>query len=191
MTEDQKTLARGLCRAAIPIMSKTSSFAQDMAWRAEQRSPKALSAKQAEWLRTAVISYRSTVPAAVVALAEHLGTEEYAAQCMAPIWTDEPVEQGQPMNSLNELSGPALDQAVAGLETRPYRIDGREGPEYFSPSTNWEHGGPIIERENLSVLFDGAGRWGSPVQTGHGTTYATGPTPLVAAMRAFVALRAR
>jgi hypothetical protein len=58
----------------------------------------------------------------------------------------------------------------------------------FRPSTHWNQGGPIIEREKLELVLDGNG-WGVPEWSydevdGH---KATGPTPLVAAMRAFVA----
>lgn len=60
--------------------------------------------------------------------------------------------------------------------------------DIFSPSRHWEQGGPIIERERIMVTHtpaDGAVCW-------HATAdeYATtsdGPTPLVAAMRAYVA----
>ena len=52
----------------------------------------------------------------------------------------------------------------------------------FSPSTRWAQGGPIIEREIVNLTDDGQ-QW---VAEGH-DIICTGPTPLVAAMRAFVA----
>jgi nuclear transport factor 2 (NTF2) superfamily protein len=58
--------------------------------------------------------------------------------------------------------------------------------EPFRPSTNWAHTGPIIERERISLDWDDdAGQWYA--QVGHSTE--CGPTPLVAAMRAYVAMQ--
>ena len=115
----------------------------------------------------------------------------------------------------NELSGIALDWAVAKCEGYECEFgDEVSGPwlvpqeEYlhdekplasFRPSTNWAHGGPIIEREGLCV-----GRkhqcdtaycpindptvdcWARTPNGGH---LSYGPTPLIAAMRCFVASR--
>lgn len=96
----------------------------------------------------------------------------------------------------SELTGTALDWAVAqcwyGEEydmSIPLFSDGL----LFAPSTNWSHGGPIIERETIGL------EWGprlreqewlawtpAPEQTA-GEAHAYGPTPLIAAMRCFVA----
>jgi len=70
----------------------------------------------------------------------------------------------------------------------------RQVPSEFSPSSRWEYGGPIIEREGLVVAkfwepIDG------PITPGLEWASMTlddkhrmdGPTPLIAAMRAFVA----
>lgn len=55
-------------------------------------------------------------------------------------------------------------------------------------SEQWELAGPIIDREHLSVVFDRpSGRWGCPLETSSGTTYVTGETAMLAAMRAYVA----
>lgn len=54
----------------------------------------------------------------------------------------------------------------------------------FSPSTNWAHGGPIIEREKMRVQ-PFMGKWISYIDTT--AAHADGPTPLVAAMRCYVA----
>lgn len=61
----------------------------------------------------------------------------------------------------------------------------------YHPSTDWSIGGPIIEREDISVEFGRAefkSEWiayklGEP----HEDNPEGGPTPLVAAMRCFVA----
>jgi hypothetical protein len=53
-----------------------------------------------------------------------------------------------------------------------------------SPSTNWAHGGPIIERERIDVLYEHDLRWIAVPQKG---IESYGPTPLIAAMRCYVA----
>jgi hypothetical protein len=78
-----------------------------------------------------------------------------------------------------ELTGAALDWAVAKIEANVWG--------YFSPSTNWAHGGPIIEREKIK-LDPRRGQWEATIWN-EATTQnpAFGPTPLIAAMRCFVA----
>lgn len=97
-----------------------------------------------------------------------------------------------------ELTGALLDDAVALIEDVPirYLVVG-EGQSAvwnrppWSPSTNWEDGGPIIERERLSVLTAHPG-W-EAFHKGHTSPRLKdaegiyGPTYLVAAMRCFVA----
>lgn len=62
----------------------------------------------------------------------------------------------------------------------------------ISPSTDWAQGGPIIDREKIAVsyepsqLYDDSCRWkalGSMSDNDH----QYGPTPLIAAMRCYVA----
>ena len=89
------------------------------------------------------------------------------------------------------LIGPALDWAVAKClqpgyeEWRLIRWIEQE----FAPTANWSQGGPIIERENIDLISPTpsdplwqAMQW----RFAHG---AKGPTPLIAAMRCFVASR--
>jgi hypothetical protein len=61
----------------------------------------------------------------------------------------------------------------------------------YDPSTNWEHGGPIIEREGISTVQQGdASEWVASVYNyneGDWRLHTTGPTPLIAAMRCYVA----
>ena len=91
-----------------------------------------------------------------------------------------------------ELSGAALDWAVANCEGL-VSIDTKNlfEPWYllrdYIPSTNWAQGGPIIEREGFQVLH---------VQGGDNPVWKVesprairqyGPTPLIAAMRCYVA----
>lgn len=138
----------------------------------------------------------------------------------------------------SELTGAALDWAVAVCEGLPIRHDpmnfgpavaeggfwiwDERGPigkrdyrligRQYSPSNNWSQGGPLIERERITVIH--TERWDtdkghvplcaaskgphSPTESYEHVqmvpTYIigaddsiTGPTPLIAAMRAFVA----
>ena len=87
----------------------------------------------------------------------------------------------------SELMGAALDWAVAEIENpKPEHYRDHEGLEWereYSPSTDWAQGGPIIERERISVnQFGGAWKASSLRQSA-----IVGPTPLIAAMRCYVA----
>jgi len=86
----------------------------------------------------------------------------------------------------NELSGVALDWAVGKCEGV---VNGdaldigfiKEGG--YTPSTDWGQGGPIIEREQIAIYLGDEDEW-----TGlDGWKKGTGPTPLIAAMRCYVA----
>ena len=88
----------------------------------------------------------------------------------------------------SELSGAALDWAVAkceGLQWATWRKDGW--------SNEWSMGGPIIEREVINIgrqAWDDNGviNWGaSKSSLFQGAPFSVGPTPLVAAMRCYVA----
>ena len=68
-------------------------------------------------------------------------------------------------------------------------------PPWFRPSTDWSQGGPIIERERIDIEYDYPD---DPTAEDAWLAYAKykgkirggmwfGPTPLIAAMRAFVA----
>jgi hypothetical protein len=102
----------------------------------------------------------------------------------------------------SELTGAALDWAVAKCEgvsfvwlETDYSTDGRTfqrgtaqaaGPHY---STNWAQGGPIIEREKLDVcIHKPTHQWCSATQSSADRfARGYGPTPLIAAMRCYVA----
>lgn len=74
----------------------------------------------------------------------------------------------------SELSGAALDWAVGQAEDCPLPPVGY--------STKWEFGGPIIERELISVSSQTNGHsWAA--KGAHNYSY--GPTPLIAAMRCY------
>ena len=91
----------------------------------------------------------------------------------------------------SELTGPALDWAVAkceGIDSEAARLFHDEG--YYNYSTNWSQGGPIIERNGLSVwgVYDAENFESKCVSvSGWESGRYEGPTPLIAAMRCFVA----
>ena len=93
----------------------------------------------------------------------------------------------------SKLTGPALDWAVAWANGNItiknfsgvfYLLDG----DVWNPSTNWAQGGPIIERERICPCPSNtvAGSPWSATDLGGCITY-FGPTPLIAAMRCYVA----
>ena len=68
------------------------------------------------------------------------------------------------------------------------------GLDGFEPSTDWVQGGPIIEREEIQTFVANAidGKWCAKPRDSEYWDFddaAYGPTPLIAAMRCFVASR--
>lgn len=114
----------------------------------------------------------------------------------------------------DELIGWKLDFEVAKALGLPLRKDvwhgdgvfvGHGGGDLtpFAPSTDWAHGGPIIERERIATMVL-SGQWrayfvetnslgnsNDPdywlIEVTAEGAHASGPTLLIAAMRAFVA----
>ena len=110
-----------------------------------------------------------------------------------------------------ELTGAALDWAVAKCKgiTSIDKSGGVWVPmpkephfnEEYSPSTNWSQGGPIIEREEIELRpIYAEGKLFAWNAAGHDLEYdesgeyidgsdhnSYGPTPLIAAMRCYVA----
>jgi hypothetical protein len=109
----------------------------------------------------------------------------------------------------SDLIGPALDWAVAKCEgpdsvascyyddDQPLWLEEAPIPEW-KPSTDWSQGGPIIERERIDVTWhidhwtamwwaDNSGMAKDQAQRFKHNRQHSGPTPLVAAMRCYVA----
>lgn len=87
----------------------------------------------------------------------------------------------------NKLRGHALNWAVA-------RCEGGVGKNqqlgaWYSPSTDWSQGGPIIEREKIGVVTspDDANVWVGSMLEPDWKFNCAGTTPLIAAMRCYVA----
>ena len=96
----------------------------------------------------------------------------------------------------NELTGAALDWAVAEAEGNVrLQYDSREGLVInnvlgwipYRPSQAWQQGGPIIEREEISLDRVTSALWVATRIEGSSVSESDGPTPLVAAMRCYVA----
>ena len=83
----------------------------------------------------------------------------------------------------SKLTGAALDWAVAKCEG--YRLDLVPEGEY-TPSTDWAQGGPIIDRERISVASIDP-HWQASMPSTIYQGEQDGPTPLIAAMRCYVA----
>ena len=104
----------------------------------------------------------------------------------------------------SELTGAALDWAVAKAEgatdfwfdtvaTHWVKLDGKDRAlrygwaQSYLPSTDWAHGGPIIEREKISVWARSEDFAAESFNGGQEGLTLEGPTPLIAAMRCYVA----
>lgn len=110
---------------------------------------------------------------------------------------------------VSELTGPALDYWVAKAENASDNVgsgayvafarmekwgetweEQQAHPNHrFAPSSDWEHGGPIIDRDKIRLQPPRhAPQWTADcVGEGGAVHFADGPTPLIAAMRAKVA----
>jgi len=94
---------------------------------------------------------------------------------------------------VSELTGAALDWAVAQIEkprlsqsfARKNVVVLAHGGLY-APTIDWAQGGPIIEREGIDVLTHAEHGWTAGYGNNTGL-YGNGPTPLIAAMRCYVA----
>jgi hypothetical protein len=101
----------------------------------------------------------------------------------------------------SELTGAELDLWVAKAEGVKMAhgvpiLPTDDGYEVYEPSRNWVHGGTVIERERIGLIppVGAADKWGAFYLDAGGFhledgmhTSCSGPTPLIAAMRAYVA----
>ena len=114
---------------------------------------------------------------------------------------------------ISELTGAALDWAVAKCEGRGIEFDDPRDPwltrdgisdqplHSYTPSTDWAQSGPIIEREIFKLFRNVGGRFTAQIKKRvpyYSPTYdadigrdevmsVSGETPLIAAMRCYVA----
>jgi hypothetical protein len=107
----------------------------------------------------------------------------------------------------SELTGAALDWAIGKIDqpqwtdedlrwiTLDYCDIGDADDEPYSPSTDWAQGGPIIERECIDLqAYDACSEvpknpdcWEASIYLAEEIERGEGPTPLIAAMRCYVA----
>jgi hypothetical protein len=93
-----------------------------------------------------------------------------------------------------DLTGPALDWAVAEANGTPVKIVcgilyTKDGDNY-QPSADWAQGGPIIEREEIYLAKSILGGWTGSIYVkakDYNCIMHAAPTPLIAAMRCYVA----
>ena len=102
---------------------------------------------------------------------------------------------------VSEATGVQLDWMVAkceGFDSFEFWHTGAITPRYengitrtHSFSTSWSQGGPIIEREKISPSWSIEGHWAAykfdPNDELEASFMQFGPTPLIAAMRCYVA----
>ena len=95
----------------------------------------------------------------------------------------------------NELTGRALDWAVAKCEDEEVslvkgQLETRWTDNGWKPSTDWAQGGPIIEREGMQVKKHASNWIALPTNAEFSEeAYQEGDTPLIAAMRCYVAFK--
>jgi len=95
---------------------------------------------------------------------------------------------------VSEATNLQLDWAVAKCEGWVDKLGSVEvqvmmACDDFNYSTNWSQGGPIIEREGIEISYDEDGGWGAFIERTNKDYLYHGPTPLIAAMRCYVASR--
>ena len=87
----------------------------------------------------------------------------------------------------SELTGTALDWAVAkceGIQDSEFVRTHMDARPY---STDWSQGGPIIEREKIGSLHEARGVWSASTKWEDPAKVFYGKTKLIAAMRCYVA----
>jgi hypothetical protein len=85
----------------------------------------------------------------------------------------------------SELTDAALDLAVAICEHNAGWEPEGEDRDFYS--TDWAQGGPIIEREGIDLHCVNDSLWEAEVNANDYHNRKNGPTPLIAAMRCYVA----
>jgi hypothetical protein len=96
-----------------------------------------------------------------------------------------------------ELTGAALDLAVAKANEDTCAVwNGKVVDQWtnpYTPSDDWGVGGPIIEREKIAIDAEMGDVWRAKMEYTNDDSFDSqwseenGPTPLIAAMRCFVA----
>ena len=87
----------------------------------------------------------------------------------------------------SELIGEALDWAVLKAQGQDFTNFNIKYMDAYPFSTDWAQGGPIIERECIDLQYQGGDSdiWAADMCGNESSVY--GNTPLIAAMRCYVA----
>jgi hypothetical protein len=88
-----------------------------------------------------------------------------------------------------ELNGPALDWLVDKILHPAKTYDQWKSKNYRRYSVRWDHGGPVIDAEDIQLLKAGPDLHLARIDLDEGdalVSEATGPTKLIAAMRCYV-----
>jgi hypothetical protein len=89
--------------------------------------------------------------------------------------------------NVNDLTGAALDWAVTKCQGFDHEVTSSEWG-MWGWATDWAQGGAIIELEGIGIERDDQGVWFASYDLSAETAWgATGSTPLIAAMRCYVA----
>jgi len=96
------------------------------------------------------------------------------------------------MVKTSELDERSLDLYVWRIECADYKKFKQSRPDDYSPSTNWQQGGPLIEKYHITIGWNRKeDYWVADRHPPPGITYRKiiyiGKTPLIAAMRCIVA----
>ena len=83
---------------------------------------------------------------------------------------------------VSEATKPQLNWLVARIEGDELPKSGGQGLDY---SSDWACGGPILERERITIRPQPGNGWDSWKHGADEPCYSIGPTPLIAAMRCF------
>ncbi len=88
----------------------------------------------------------------------------------------------------SDLLGAPLDWAVAKCAGLAFTKESFAEHAAYEPSTDWTQGGPIIEKAIIDILScDGGDYWQAHIYLSDERVEEFGQTPLIAAMRCFVA----
>lgn len=122
------------------------------------------------------------------------------AKCEGELFESSPTKDPQiakvwPLTGMAKVEngrciGYAIDDARFRRTTASYADEGgiRLYAPVWRPSTDWALGGPIIEREKIRLdCAWNPGPWEGSCKIDGVTAWTEGPTPLIAAMRCYVA----
>lgn len=95
---------------------------------------------------------------------------------------------GEPLNYAVAVAEDRFDEYLEHQDGQLCYCNDVGGMTVWNPGADWAQGGLIIEREGIGIERDDLGTWFASYDLSADTAWgATGPTPLIAAMRCYVA----